>query len=209
MHTVSINLSIFEELAPAVQKKVVERERFINVEDAYWYESIIEQWTEELQQRGFENARILFSGFGSQGDGACFEARINMAAYLAAHHLKATYPLLAKYPEYTQVSLQHRGGMYYHERSTVLVPYFNAEAVNPNGSSISDEETRVEQEYEALEKHIYRESVRLGRHIYTALEDEFFHQISAEAVQHTLIANEYTYLADGRPFRIASPVDGK
>ena len=209
MHTVSVNLYAFEELAPEVQRKVVERERFINTDDSYWYEPIIEDWTKELEQRGFEQVKILFSGFGSQGDGACFEARINMAAYLAAHHLQAMYPLLATYPEYTQVSLQHRGGMYYHERSTVLVPYFNAEAVNPNGSGISDEETRVEQEYEALEREISQEAVRLGRHIYTVLEDEFFHQISAEAVKDTLIANEYTYLADGRPFRIASPVDGK
>ena len=96
MHTVSVNLYAFDELAPEVQRKVVERERFINIDDSSWYEPIIGDWTEELQQRGFENARILFSGFGSQGDGACFEARINMAAYLAAHHLKATYPLLAK-----------------------------------------------------------------------------------------------------------------
>ena len=183
MHTVSVNLYAFEELAPEVQRKVVERERFINIDDSYWYEPIISDWTEQLDNLGFQNTRILFSGFGSQGDGACFEARINMAAYLAAHHLQATYPLLATYPEYTQVSLQHRGGMYSHERSTVLVPYFNAEAVNPNGSGISDEETRVEQEYEALEKDLSQEAVRLGRAIYTALEDEFYHQISAEAVQ--------------------------
>ena len=205
MHTVSVNLYAFDELAPAVQQKVVERESSINVDDAFWYKSIIEDWTEVLEHRGFEHVKILFSGFGSQGDGACFEARINMAAYLAAYHLQATYPLLAKFPEYTQVSLQHRGGMYYHERSTVLVPYFNAEAVNPNGSGISDEETRVEQEYEALEKDISQEAVRLGRHIYTVLEDEFFHQISAEAVQDTLMANEYTYLSDGRRFRMPSP----
>jgi elongation factor P hydroxylase len=77
MNTVSINLYTFEELAHEVQKKVVERERSINVEDSYWYEPIIEDWTEELQQRGFEQVKILFCGFGSQGDGACFEARIN------------------------------------------------------------------------------------------------------------------------------------
>jgi hypothetical protein len=204
MHTVSVNLYAFEELMPWVQRKVVERERFINVEDAYWYEPIIGDWTEELQQSGFENARILFSGFGSQGDGTCFEARINMAAYLTAHHLKAKYPLLAQYPEYVDVSLKQHG-MYYHERSTHLVPYFNAEIVDPNGAGISDEETRVEKEYEALEKDIYQEAVRLGRHISKALEDEFLHQISAEAVQDTLIANEYTYLSDGRRFTMPSP----
>jgi len=40
---------------------------------------------------------------------------------------------------------------------------------------------------------------------YKALEDEFDHQISAEAVQDTLIANEYTYLSDGTRFRMPSP----
>jgi hypothetical protein len=204
MHTISINLYRFEELAPEVQRTVIERERSINVDDAFWYEPIIKDGTEELEHRGFEQVKILFSGFGSQGDGACFEARLNIAKYLTAHHGETQYPLLAQYPEYVEVSLKHRG-MYYHERSTHLEPYFNAEVVDPGGSGISDEETRVEQEYEALEKHLYEESVRLGRHIYKALEDEFFHQISAEAVQDTLVANEDTYLSDGRRFKMPVP----
>ena len=204
MHTISINLYTFEELAPAVQKKVVERERYLNVDDSWWYEPIIEDWTEELEHRGFEQVKILFSGFGSQGDGACFEARINIGAYLKSHKLTATYPLLARYPEYVEAYLKH-SGRYYHERSTRLVPYFNAEVVDPGGSGISDEETRVEPEYEALEKDIDREAVRLGRDIYKALEEEFFHQSSDEAVQDTLIANAYTYLSDGTRFRVPAP----
>ena len=54
MHTISINLYTFGELAPEVQKKVVERERYLNVDDSFWYESIIEDWTEQLERRGFE-----------------------------------------------------------------------------------------------------------------------------------------------------------
>jgi hypothetical protein len=114
------------------------------------------------------------------------------------------YPLLAQYPEYVEVSLKHRG-MYCHERSTHLDPYFNAEVVDPGGAGISDEETRALQEYEALEKDLSQEAVRLGRHIYKSLEDEFYHQISAQAVQDTLIANEYTYLSDGRRFKMPVP----
>ena len=87
MNTISINLYTFEELVPTVQKKVLERERFINVLDAFWYEPIIDDWALELEKRGFEQVRILFSGFGSQGDGACFEARINTAVYLSTHNL--------------------------------------------------------------------------------------------------------------------------
>jgi hypothetical protein len=205
MQTISIKLYSFEELAPEVQQKVVERETTVNVDNADWYEPIIEDWTEELQHHGFEQVKILFSGFGSQGDGACFEAHMHIAEYLKAHTLETTYPLLAKYPEYVDVSLKHRG-MYYHEHSTHLVPYFNADIVNPDGTGISDEEMRVEQEYEALEQDISQEVVRLGRHIYKAIADEYYHQISAEAVQDTLTANEYTYLSDGRRFTLPSPV---
>ena len=67
MHTISINLYTFEELAPAAQQKVIERDRFITVDDPFWYEPIIEEWTEELQHRGFEQAKILFSGFRFAG----------------------------------------------------------------------------------------------------------------------------------------------
>ena len=77
--------------------------------------------------------------------------------------------------------------------------------MDPGGSGISDEETRAEQEYETLEKDISQEAVRLGRHIYKALEDEFYAQISDEAVEDTLIANEYTYLSDGTRFRVPLP----
>jgi hypothetical protein len=204
MHTIAVNLYTFEELAPQMQQQVVERESSINIEDAYWYEPIIEDWTQQLENLGFEQVKILFTGFGTQGDGACFEANVNIAEYLRAHHVETQYPLLAQYPEYVDVSLKHRG-RYSHERSTHLVPSFNADVVNLDGTGISDEEARVEQEYAALEKDIFQETVRLGRAIYKALEDEFSHQISAAAVQDTLIANEYTYLSDGRRFRMPSP----
>jgi hypothetical protein len=102
-----------------------------------------------------------------------FPPRINIAIYLRAYHLETTYPLLAQYPKDVAVSL-HQRGMYYHERSTHLVPYFNAEVVDLYGSGITDEETRVEQEYEALEQDIAQEVVRLGRSIYTAFRGGVF-----------------------------------
>src|SRR4030095_7275979 len=130
MQTISVNLYAFDELAPEAQRKVIDQERLINVDDSFWYEPIIDDWTQELERRGFEQVKILFSGFGSQGDGACFEARVRIGAYLKAHNLAATYPLLARYPDYVEAYLKH-SGWYYHERSTRLVPYFNAEVVDP------------------------------------------------------------------------------
>ncbi len=46
--------------------------------DYDWHEYMIELWKQALNQIGFEDAEIQFSGFSSQGDGASFTASINV-----------------------------------------------------------------------------------------------------------------------------------
>lgn len=50
-----------------------------------WYEHVIDMWKQALDQVGFENAEIQFSGFGSQGDGASFTADVDL--YKLVHFL--------------------------------------------------------------------------------------------------------------------------
>lgn len=52
-----------------------------------WWEYIYEWWVNALNQIGFENPKISFSGFGSQGDGACFTSDANIPKL--AHFLSA------------------------------------------------------------------------------------------------------------------------
>ena len=57
-----------------------------------WWEYIFELWKKALDQIGFENAAIAFSGFWSQGDGASFTANVDVAkltTFMATDH-KAT-----------------------------------------------------------------------------------------------------------------------
>ena len=63
----------FSELSEEVQKEVLDRNRERNVH-FNWWEYSIEYWKEKLEQIGFDNADIRFSGFWSQGDGASFTA---------------------------------------------------------------------------------------------------------------------------------------
>lgn len=54
-----------------------------------WWEYIFELWKKALDQIGFENAAIAFSGFWSQGDGASFTASVNVAElanFMATDH---------------------------------------------------------------------------------------------------------------------------
>ena len=47
--------------------------------DGEWYEWLFETWTDALAQIGFADAKIAFSGFWCQGDGASFTATIDIA----------------------------------------------------------------------------------------------------------------------------------
>ena len=53
----------------------IEQEAWECIDD-HWYECVIEDWKAKLKRKGFHEAEIVFSGFGSQGDGASFTATI-------------------------------------------------------------------------------------------------------------------------------------
>lgn len=54
----------------------VDKHRYINVEESYWSEPTIDDHNDVLAGIGLSDVSIWFSGFGSQGDGACFVARV-------------------------------------------------------------------------------------------------------------------------------------
>jgi len=193
MDTISVNLYTFGELTPEVQKQVIERERYINVETSFWYEPIIEDWTEQLEKFGFEQVKILFSGFGCQGDGACFTATVNITKILKARGLEKSFPevLGASKQSLLWITLRHTYRYYFATSTDVVIQY--------------DGDQDIDGELERVERVIEDARKTWGNVIYSALEDEFYHQISAQAVQDTLIANEYTYLSDGRRFQMPVP----
>jgi hypothetical protein len=85
-----------------------------------WYGGVYQRYIEDLLQDGFEVDEIYFSGFWSQGDGACFIGRvIDPALFLHAMNGKDGLPwtrkLLAAGGEFN-VSVCH-SGYYYHENS--------------------------------------------------------------------------------------------
>ena len=81
MKKITINLYSFNELSPEIQKKVLDDNRTINV-NYNWHDFIYDNWKEKLTSFGFINPEIYFSGFYSQGDGACFDADIDLETVL-------------------------------------------------------------------------------------------------------------------------------
>lgn len=71
----------FYELSDETKEEVLNRYRDINV-DSDWYECIFDAQTERLSKFGFSDVQIFFTGFYSQGDGACFDAEIDLSTFI-------------------------------------------------------------------------------------------------------------------------------
>ena len=65
----------FSELTDKQKEKIIDKNYDINVSDEFWYEYLHEEFENKLKSLGFYKIEIYFSGFSSQGDGACFSAK--------------------------------------------------------------------------------------------------------------------------------------
>ena len=145
-----------------------------------------------------QEPRIFFSGFWSQGDGACWEGlysyRKNATAEIrsyapldAALHGIADALLAIQRRNFYQLRAEasHRGH-YYHE-------YCMSISVERDSPTWQDMTADAEE--------IVIEALRdLARWLYRQLEREYEYLTSDEAVDETIIANEYTFTEAGRRF---------
>lgn len=141
---------------------------------------------------------LYFQGFGSQGDGACFEgvyayarkapAKIRRHAPQDAglHRIADILQAVQRRNFYRlRAEIRHRG-RYYHEQSMVI----SVERDSPTG-----------QEMTADAEDIVTEALRdLARWFYRQLEREYAFQTSDEAVDEAITANAYTFTESGYRF---------
>jgi hypothetical protein len=182
----SYDLYRLDELAPAVQAKVLDRERCVNVDDEWWSEATVSAWKGVLAAKGYEEPRILFSGFGSQGDGACFEASVNLGVWLSERKPGGSYDrLLAAFAgDEVAITIRH-AGRYCHAYSTeVVVSYDGGDA-------------RIDAEIDEVRTEIVEDVVGLSQQLYRDLEEEYFALTDDRAVAETLRSNDTLFHVDG------------
>ena len=102
--------------------------------DHEWWENTFCEWVTKLEGLGIytDNPQMFFSGFGSQGDGACFTGVINLKEFLEAHpdvlrqHVDlymSTIPFDVsdgEAPEYEVFIDRHANSRYSHENTVRL-----------------------------------------------------------------------------------------
>jgi hypothetical protein len=193
----------FDELAKEVQEKTLDRYRDFNVEYVDWSEFVLDYWKEKLEKIGFADAKIYFSGFSSQGDGACFEARM--------YHAQLLNSLIMCYDK--AIALQAEKCLWLYENGLLLFSinrnsfasrYCHEKTAYLDIDNIYSNKVRDSTYWNTITDDIKGtlEELRLDlcKQIYRDLKTEYNYQTSDVAIKETFEANEYEFTIDGKIF---------
>lgn len=175
----------FSELNKEQQRKVTERLRDINV-DYEWFEYTLEEMRKDLENLGFNKVVINFSGFHSQGDGASFTGNFDIPA--------------SKKEKSKRISLfkSECGIKVFSDLGEELMEHVFSKEDKDLGVSVE----RISHHYshentiDSDNDFVKSWSKRYSREIYRALENEYNHLTSDEAVVETIEANDYEFVLD-------------
>jgi hypothetical protein len=193
----------FNDLPQYARDAILTKHRDFNVEHIDWWDCVYDDFKTKMEDIGIDVDRMYFSGFWSQGDGACFEGSVyNWPKFLESRGYDC--PALIKHAEdHFKLSVEH-SGHYYHENCT----RFSVDLPLPR----HDEDTEFAYDYLTYEEGSIQEATVMAllnqyvasaleaefidafrdhmRDLYKQLEDEHDHLTSDEAVLDSLEAND-------------------
>lgn len=178
------------------------------VEDYEWWESTIEYFVETVEAEGvitvdvrtsrkggmtkFTEPCVFFSGFWSQGDGACFAGKVDVAAYLKltkqAGKKRALYNWAVD--QGCGIRIKTKGG-YSHEYSMYVDCDYNDFHYTPDG--------KATEQAAGLEDEILEWARDKARKLYKDLEAEYEYLTSEEVLLENAHANGYLFDDRGKP----------
>ena len=185
-----------------ISDSLIEKYRYWNVEHVEWWQCTYEDFKQQMGEQGIYVSDMYFSGFWSQGDGACFEGFIeDMKQYLEKNFKPDDYPMIRKLLDgggSVKFSVKHSGHYYHHENCTQF--YIEADRLEHVLDAPSDFHVAVLENYDQLLDgeivDFKKESVEIFknfmRKFYRDLEQEYDHLTSDEAVKEAIVANELT-----------------
>lgn len=191
------------------KNELIEKHRHWNVEHIDWWDCTYSNFKERMTAIGIDVDKMYFSGFWSQGNGACFEGRVEDWD-LFCKSLGYTDKVLIQHAmDHFSFSVTH-SGYYFHEHCTS----FSADLRIPDSAAAADEDfaerygpypwdaddvrtkawlallnqydsTKLEDEFEeAFKDHM--------RTLYRDLEKKYDYLTSDKVVWESLEANEMT-----------------
>jgi len=190
--TTTRTLYKFDELSDEAKEKAIERYRENNL-DYDWYDFVYDDAITIGKLMGIKIDRIYFSGFSSQGDGACFEGEYfyNAGSVKAIkdyapqdetlHRIAKDLQNIQRKTFYHLYAYVKHSGHYYHENCTNI--------------DVRNDVQELTDEQEQGIKDCLRDFMRW---IYKQLESEYDYLQSDEQIRETIQANEYEFTEDGK-----------
>ncbi len=192
----------FNELTKEAKDVALEKHReFVNDTGSPFAQDIIDDYETKLEKYGFMNAEICYSGFWSQGDGASFDADLDVFKFCKECHFETKFKKLLNYLKKTDAYINIKtaktsyANMYSHEK-TRHMDFDELEQIDIDDKKFDELSELAEKLTE------YAEDVRLEfcREIYNKLEKEYEHSMSEESIIQSIEDNEYQFLANGKIF---------
>jgi hypothetical protein len=197
MKTIEVEVFKFEELTPDLQDKLIDNNRDALVQDEYWFEPILEGFLEDMGELGHEisGKDIEFSGFWSQGDGACFHTKNGKLSSRAL--LKESGIKLKSLPRGFGKEMDEglvvfellKNTLRYSHQNTVYLQYCYDGDNDKIEEAIADIIPTIES--------MLRNKMRT---LYADLEKAHDSLTTDEVVKEELIERDYQYLVDGSVF---------
>ena len=192
MKQITTTVYSFSELSQEAQEKAIEKLYDINVDENFWSDCVIDDAKECGKLLGITVDKVYFSGFSSQGDGACFEGSYSylkgsvkkIKSYapkdIELHRIASALSAVQKNHNYKlEASVKH-SGHYYHSRCTDIDI--------TKGFDYPDENTQDEMSELLMD---------FMNWIYSQLEKQYEYLTSKEAIIETIQANDYGFDEDG------------
>lgn len=179
----------FDNLPESAKALVLDKFRDWNVDHDDWWDGVYDGFKSEMENFGLEVEKMYFSGFWSQGDGACFEGCVrDWRLFLPS--LGYNCPALINLAvEHFKFSVEH-SGHYYHENCT----RFSVDLPLPD----HDEDRWFADNYLPYEQHSVQEAAAmalLNTHSSSALELEFMEVFKNHMCElYKQLEAEYDYL---------------
>lgn len=185
MKTQTINTFSFNELSEKVQTKVLDKLRY-NFEVDIEY--LIEDFNIELSINGFYDSKIYCSGFYSQGDGLCFDAKINMSFFCETENEKRILKLIENgFIENLAIQKTSFANHYSHEK-TRYTDFWDTGKNN------------IDKVLKELSEKVENKRLELCSKFYRILEKENDFFYSDENIKEIIMMNNYEFLENGNIF---------
>ncbi len=179
----------FDELSAQAREKAVEHfQEYNSYLDYDWHGDTIDDFKTILELIGYYDITCYFSGFHSQGDGACFSARFErnkrclekVKSYCPKEEeiLNIVEQIQSEIPLREKYEIKH-SGHYYHEYCT------NVYYLGDNNKA------------EQLDERFLELSRKLMGILYESLNDEYDYLNSSESIIEHIKANDYEFTEDG------------